>query len=108
HPGLLVSYTRCSGTISSRQGPRDIRWGAVMMEVTMTKTPERADRLIPFIRVGRLKRALPRLIEKQLAGGAEVGTATPFDMRIPECGREYFGLGRQKSYEVAYEVATEN
>jgi hypothetical protein len=79
-----------------------------MMEVTMTKTPERTDRLIPFIRVGRLKRALPRLIEKQLAGGAEVGTATPFTMSIPDCGRAYFGLGRQKSYEVAYEVASEN
>jgi hypothetical protein len=49
-----------------------------MMEVTMMKTPERAKRLIPFIRVGRLKRALPRLIERQLAGGAgEVGDQAP-------------------------------
>jgi len=80
-----------------------------MMEVTMMKTPERAKRLIPFIRVGRLKRALPRLIERQLAGGAgEVGAATPFTMSIPDCGRTYFGLGRQKSYEVSYEVTSEN
>jgi hypothetical protein len=80
------------------------------MEVTMTKTPETGRRLIPFIRVGRLKRALPRLIEQQLAGeaAAAIDAATPWTMSIPDAGKEYFGLGRQMSYSVAYEVTSEN
>jgi len=53
---------------------------------------------------GRKKRALPRLIEQQLGGDAEVATDTPFTMSVPEAGRRYFGLGKATSYEVAYEI----
>jgi hypothetical protein len=74
----------------------------------MAKTPEEGKHLIPFIRVGRLKRALPRLIEKQLAGEAGAATDTPWSMSIPDAGRRYYGLGRQMSYSVAYEVTSEN
>ena len=71
---------------------------------------EEGKRLIPYIRVGRLKRALPRLIEQQLAGeaGAAIDAATPWTMSIPDAGRAYYGLGRQMSYSVAYEVTSGN
>jgi hypothetical protein len=75
----------------------------------MAKAPQQqGKRLIPFIRVGRLKRALPRLIEQELAGEAGTATDTPWSMSIPDAGRRYFGLGRQMSYSVAYEVTSEN
>ena len=75
-------------------------------EAVMAKTPEEGQRLIPYIQVGRLKRALPRLVERELAGGVveAIDAATPWTMSIPDCGKAYFGFGRQKSYEVAYLV----
>jgi hypothetical protein len=71
---------------------------------------EAGKRLIPYLQVGRLKRALPRLIEKELAGEAEarIDETTPWTMSVPEAGKAYFGLGRQLSYAVAYEVTSEN
>jgi hypothetical protein len=63
-------------------------------------------KLIPYLQVGRLKKALPHLIERNLAGEA----APPIDptkvktCSVPEAGRRYFGLGKASSYEHAYEI----
>jgi hypothetical protein len=66
--------------------------------------------LIPYVQAGRLKKALPRLIEQQLAGETEavIDATTPWTMSIPEAGRRYFGLGKAMSYVVAYEVTNKN
>jgi len=87
-------------------------WLDLNRESEMAKTrkqgAEAGKRLIPYIQVGRLKRALPRLIEKELAGEAEAQTdaTTPWTMSIPDAGRAYYGLGRQMSYEVSYPVTS--
>jgi len=67
---------------------------------------EAGSRLIPYLQVGRLKRALPRIIEQELAGvaGTPIGAETPWTMSIPDAGKRYFGLGRALSYEVSYPV----
>ena len=80
------------------------------MAKAKTRGTEGGKRLIPYVQVGRLKRALPRLIEQQLAGeaGAAIDAATPWTMSVPDAGKAYFGLGRQMSYAVAYEVTSEN
>jgi hypothetical protein len=64
------------------------------------------ERLIPYIQAGRFKKALPRLIEQQLAGESEapIDTTTPWTMSIPDAGRRYFGLGKALSYSVAYPI----
>jgi hypothetical protein len=72
-----------------------------------TNTAAKAgDRLIPYLQVGRLKKALPHLIEQKLAGEADlrIDTATPWTMSIPAAGRRYFGLGKALSYQVSYPV----
>lgn len=62
--------------------------------------------IIPYYRVGRLKKVPVHLLEQQLAGEA----APPIDptniktCTVPEAGRRYFGVGKATSYAVAYEI----
>jgi hypothetical protein len=80
--------------------------GDFAMAKTKTEGPKPGERLIPYVKAGRFKKALPRLIEQQLAGEAEpqIDANTPWTMSIPDAGRRYFGLGKALSYAVAYPV----
>jgi hypothetical protein len=64
-----------------------------------------AGKLIPYLQAGRLKKALPRLIEQKLGLEARTTAAT---MSIPAAGRLYYDLGRALSYQVSYPINPED
>jgi hypothetical protein len=69
------------------------------------KKQDEADKLIPYLKAGRLKKAIPSLIEKKLGIEARTTAAT---MSIPAAGRLYYDLGRALSYAVAYPINPED
>jgi hypothetical protein len=71
----------------------------------ITTQGSEAGKLIPYLQAGRLKKALPRLIEQKLGIDAQTNAPT---MSIPAAGRLYFGLGKALSYAVAYPVNAED
>jgi hypothetical protein len=66
-----------------------------------TQSAEEGQRLIPYVRTGRLKRGLPRRMALEL--GLEIDPATPLTLSIPQCGK-LLGIGKQLAYAVAYAV----
>lgn len=60
------------------------------------------DRLIAYVQVGRLKRALVHRSAQGL--GVEIDANTPPTMSIPACGKLLLGIGKELSYTVAYPV----
>jgi len=63
---------------------------------------EPGERLIAYVQVGRLKRALPHRTAQDL--GVEIDSATPPTMSIPACGKLLLGIGKELAYSVAYPI----
>lgn len=67
---------------------------------------EGGERLIPYVSVGRLKRALPHRMAEEL--GMEINAKIPLTLSIPECGKLFLNIGKQLSYAVSYPVNTDD
>jgi hypothetical protein len=63
---------------------------------------EPGERLIAYVKVGRLKRALPHRTAQEL--GVEIDAGTPVTMSIPDCGKLLLGIGKELAYAVSYPI----
>jgi len=59
------------------------------------------ERVIPYLQINRLKRALPHRMAQEL--GVHIDAATPATLSIPACGK-LLGIGKALAYAVAYPV----
>jgi hypothetical protein len=72
---------------------------------TAPRGVQEGERIIPYMPVGRLKRALPHRLARDL--GIAIDAATPVTMSIPEAGKRFLGIGKELAYAVSYPVTSE-